>query len=68
MDTALKLLFYHLLYFLEINRETTSTAVTEGYRQLNSALKLTLVDKYEPLSSKYERCMLSGKYKLYNPK
>lgn len=68
MDPALKLLFYHLLYFLEINRETTSTAVTERHRQLNSALKLTLVDKYEPFSSEYERCVLSGKYKLYNTK
>lgn len=50
--------------FSEINRET-STALNEGYRQLNSALKLTLVGKYELFSSKYERYILNGKNKTF---
>lgn len=45
IDVASRLLFYHLLYFLEINKETTCTDINEGYRHLNSALKLTFVDK-----------------------
>ena len=62
---ALRLWFYHLLYFLEIHREITFTGVTEGYRQLNSALKLTLVDEYELFSSKYEWYMVSGENETY---